>query len=155
MTPELKSNMPAFEEIQAEYTMRMVQVCLDNVKRTIQSLNMDIVTPDETRCISAVVYEIDDPTLAGFCPAKVWSINDQITVLFYATEAVPPSNRAFGKGSTYVATFQVLPGEVVEYHVDTKVSIQQVLSAGGHSMIYTVSFGQSEYDVIVKQTEED
>jgi hypothetical protein len=147
--------MPAFEEVKAEYTMRMIQVPLEHpIKQQSHFLNMDRVTPDKTCGVWAMVYEIDDPALAGFCPAKVWTTDDDTVVaLFYATGAVIPVNRPFGTGSTYIAVFQVSPYETIEYNVDAKVAIQQIIV--NHKLIYVVSFGQSEYDVIVKQDQEN
>lgn len=154
MNEELKSNMPAFEEIKAEYTMRMVQVKLGSplVPKGC-TLHMDRVTPTTQCSVWTYLYEISDPKLAGFCPAKVWSANGDIVALFYATEAVPPANRPFGKGSTYIAAFRVPAEEVIEYNVDARVSIQQTFD-DKDGVIYVVSFGQSEYGVIVKETEE-
>lgn len=146
--------MPAFEEVKAEHTMRMVQIRLSSLPANLRELHIDYNNHSKQTPVKAYVYEITDPTLAGFPLARVWEVKDDIIALVYATEAVTPENRPFGKGNTYIAVFSVMVDDVIEYNIDLRASFQQIVD-GSNGTLYVVSFGESEYDVIVKSAEEN
>lgn len=152
---QLKSNMPAFEEVKAEYTMRMVQIRLSSLPSTLQELHIDCITSSSQFPVKAYVYEIADPKLSGFPLAKVWEVKNDIIALVYATEAVTPENRPFGKGKTYIAVFSVMVDDIIEYNVDMRASIQQIVDNNDTGSVYVVSFGESEYDVVVKKSQQE
>lgn len=152
---ELKSCMPGFEEVRSQYVMKMIQVRMSDLKcHGHKETFVEYSTGNDTnrKPLYATVYEVTDPRLVGFPPAKVWQQDGEIYMLFYATEGAIHAGRPFGDSSVFIFAFSVDYDQVVEYDVGMKVLIQQI--PFGPKTTYVFSFASSEYENVINDPQE-
>jgi hypothetical protein len=94
--------------------------------------------------ITATVYRIDDPCVLGYIPSKLWwkQSNADIYLLYYTSPTLPPAARPFGDKPCFVFTRKVRDDETIDYPIDARVLIDQLMIDG--EMFYVFMFADDQ-----------
>lgn len=145
-----ESNLPSAEQIRAERTMRIERRVLSQYDNELVKLHFDAVNVrGDKRAVICKMSTIDDDHIRGLLPSKCWIDDDgELHIVWYSTDGFPVAARAFGSGRTYVAKFIVDDYTTIEYDVQTRVFIDQVLDSRGKCW-YVIMFGDNVFDEVV------
>lgn len=149
MTEQLITLLPPPEKVRAQQVMKMVCIKLSDQPHHKVDLNITAIIDGQPTPVSALLCQITDPSVAGHLPSKVWCRDDEIYLLFYASESIPEDQRPFGSGRSFVAALGVRHGVTIEYDLGTRMYNDQVQTEAG--TVYLFMFGDDSYDKLVVQ----
>jgi hypothetical protein len=94
--------------------------------------------------ITANIYRIDDARTKSYIPSKAWwsSDDDDIHLLYYTSPTLPSAARPFGDKPCYAFTKAIKDNETIDYPIDAKILIDQLLING--SMHYLFLFADDQ-----------
>lgn len=172
MTEIAKSGLPPLEQIREESTMRIITVNTSPFKRK-QVETFMMVSNDGKYCsphasyavavgsglqpgpLVATLLHLDDERIKGFMPSKVWTFSSlfsmiEFNILYYINTTLPKAVKPF-KDNTYLMYFTPRPGDVIEYDVNVRFFMDQIM-VPGVGMTYVVMFGDESYeDIVLKE----
>lgn len=144
----METNLPPIEEVQATQYMQIVRICLNEyVQEHVTTKLYSVIDGKPAKQIETSLIEIDDDRIRGYIPSKIFVVGDSIQLLFYTSPSLPDGARPFGKGKTYVVLYFPRPDEVVEYDVDTRVLVDQLIIRD--RLAYVFLFEEKKYKEMI------
>jgi hypothetical protein len=143
---EMQSLLPPPEVIQEQQSITIRHVRLSqsegrklDTRFGVTNLGTGIATP-----IKATIYRIADPCVLGYIPSKLWykPSNDDIYLLYYTSPTLPAAARPFGDKPCFVFTRRVKDDETIDYPIDARVLIDQLMIDG--EMFYIFMFADDQ-----------
>lgn len=132
-----------------EPRMRIYRVALNSFESQVRETSIDMVN-DETGMASTVVasvYKVDDLTINGFMPSKVW-YDGGFQLLYYVSPSLPDRARPFGYDPCYVFSVCVPDGESIVYDWNISLFIDQIMTSNG--MLYLFICSEAELPKILR-----
>lgn len=146
MTEQLESLLPPPEIIQAQQSITIQHIRLGacGSKPLLTRFGIKNTTTGEAKAITAAVFRVDQPSVLGYIPSKLWwkAENDEIYLLYYTSPTLPEAARPFGDKPCYVFTRRIMDDESIDYPIDARVLIDQIMING--SMYYVFMFADDQ-----------
>lgn len=142
--------MPPVDVVRAQHTMKMERIIVQNFPFEKRETLVDIISRSGTSTRAIVnLYNVDDDRTRGYLPSKVWKVDGSTEMVFYCTPSLPAGARPFGEGPMYV--FELLVGSqvTVEYDVEARLFVDQVVTPNG--VWYVFVFGEDQLGKIIAQ----
>lgn len=163
------SGLPSIEKIREEATMRIITLntapfyrrqvetfmTVTNDRKTPSLVTLDGSGLQSRNPLVATLLHLDDERIKGFMPSKVWadsyqSPQHELNILYYINTTMPLAVKPF-KDNTYLMYFMPAPGDVIEYDVNVRFFMDQVM-VPDLGMIYVVMFGDESYkDIVIRE----
>lgn len=156
----MESNLPNFEEMVAQHTVRIERLRLGDMTSSPRTLKLNTVTAGSSieQPITVELYELNDDRVRGYLPSKVWyrdpgydvderCYGDHINMVFYTSGAFPDIAKPFGTGKAWMCVVPIDDYTTVTYPVGTRIFIDQIQTPT--VTLYTFVFGEDAYDDIV------
>lgn len=143
---ELQSLLPPPEVIreQQSITIRHVQLGTCERKKLLTRFGITDTVTGAMTPIEATVYRVADPCILGYIPSKLWwnAGSGEIYMLYYTSPTLPPAARPFGDKPCYVFTRLIRNNETIDYPIDARILIDQLLIDG--DMFYVFMFADDQ-----------
>jgi hypothetical protein len=139
---ELQSFLPPPEVIQEQQTITIIPIQLGRSvgKKLVTRFGIKNTSNHAGFPLGATVYRIDNPRTLGYIPSKIWYDRDdgELYFLYYTSPTLPAAARPFGDKPCYVFTRRINADETIDYPIDARVLIDQVMIDG--AMYYVFMF---------------
>lgn len=146
MSETLQSLLPPPEviHVQQSITIRHIQLGTCGSRKLLTRFGITNTETGEASPITATVYRINHMSILGYIPSKLWwnADNGEIYLLYYTSPTLPAAARPFGDKPCYVFTRRIRDNETVDYPIDARVLIDQLLIDG--SMFYVFMFADDQ-----------
>ena len=146
MTETLQSLLPPPKVIQAQQsiTIQHIQLGTCGSRKLLTRFGTTNTLTGETAPITATVYRINHTSILGYIPSKLWwnTNNGEIYLLYYTSPTLPAAARPFGDKPCYVFTRRIKDHETIDYPIDARVLIDQLLIDG--EMFYVFMFADDQ-----------
>lgn len=110
--------------------MKMERIVVDSYQSEVRDTYIDLVARTGERVAASVtLYTVTEPRTTGYLPSKVWieQATGNMEMMFYCNPTLPAGARPFGDGPMYVWKVAVGSDITVEYDVEARVFVDQVL----------------------------
>lgn len=132
----LTSSMPPIEQVKDLYTMKMERIVVEDYpwKQCDTHIDIRVRGSGEVRAV-VDLYTVSEPRVQGYLPSKVWmsrtrDLSHVTEMVFYCNPTLPDGARPFGDGPMYCWMMAVSSDMTVEYDVEARVFVDQVVFEG-------------------------
>jgi hypothetical protein len=144
--PDLTSSLPPAEYINDQQSITISNISLGGFpcRQLLTRFGVTNTDSGTSEPLTVNVYRIDNERTRGYIPSKTWwtSEDDDIHLLYYTSPTLPPAARPFGDSPCYAFTRSIQMNESIDYPIDTKVLVDQILISG--HMHYLFLFAEDQ-----------